>query len=246
MKVTLVQGLKYTHQPNLGHMLASEAGDVVNPTSTSWTEPRGQIIFPKENLAALTKRGLNGCQTNKNKTSSVIFLELWFLHMKTMETEIKRIVQLLLCYYSPVIFTLLNDSALWIHATICPGPGHYFLPTLWQLCLHRAACLPCSLLADGIPPVPYGQINLPFQQSSGSYGAQWCLTWLALNLMNLKAIWAGPFICSFLTPHGEYIFTHPLSSTQTSELRAYFFVRRARVGGNISNPRSWNLLSIIS
>lgn len=160
----------------------------------------------------------------------IFFLEFWFLHIKTMKTEIKRFVQLLLCYYSPVIFTLLKDSALWIHATICPGPGHYFIPTLWQLCPHQAACLPCSLLDDGIPPVPYGQINLPFQQSSGSYGAQWCLTWLALNLMNLKAIWAGPFICSFSTPHGEYISTPPFAIPSHLSCLHISFPRKLRGG----------------
>lgn len=45
-----------------------------------------------------------------------------------------------------------------------------------------------SPLAGGTPAGPPTQIILPSQQSSGSYRAQWCLTWLALNLMNLKAI----------------------------------------------------------
>ena len=49
--------------------------------------------------------------------------------------------------------------------------------------------LPSQLsLAGGTLLVPYSQINLPFQQSSGSSRAQQYLTWLALHLMNLKAI----------------------------------------------------------
>ena len=71
--------------------------------------------------------------------------------------------------------------------------------------------LPSQLsLAGGTLLVPYSQINLPFQQSSGSSRAQQYLTWLALHLMNLKAIWTGPFICSFSAAHSECISTPSL------------------------------------
>lgn len=130
--------------------------------------------FPQKSIwLTLPRKGQNGYQTRKHNGCPL--QGLWFLHMKTralkkstpgccFKQKIKRVVQLLLCSYSPVVFTLclLNP----FHC-LCSGSG----PTLLELHLNWAVCLPSSLLASGTPTMPYSQINLLFQQSSGSQGA---------------------------------------------------------------------------
>ena len=147
MKSDSGQGTNLYPSAKPGHMPTSRAGGFINLTPISWTENGGWVISPKENLASVTQK-VHRVDASLVKTIDVLICDfcsfgfcLWKLWYKNIylsllyqpETEIKRIVQLLLCYYSPVVFTPLQTLCpLNPFHCLCSGSGHYCSPTLLQ------------------------------------------------------------------------------------------------------------------
>lgn len=133
----------------------------------------------RSSAASSQKVGRGAQRHTKQMSSSVTFgilvstcrrpwcKNIYSLLLYQLETEIKRMGELLICYCNPVIFTPSKDSAPWTHSTVSALVQD--LMTHLQCCHYSswAFCLsiPPWLVA---PLVPYSPINLPASRGSGS------------------------------------------------------------------------------